>query len=552
MNLDRAIKTGNFLQYAAQPVLLTAASVCFHAITKNRLPGSSVAAMVVVHSVTSHFFAAKATDRVVSNPIIIPLGSTVFITLITFASSKFRIEGKHGEGIACLAILGVVYALISFNVYSSAQHIIQKDIKEIKKSCEELSKDLRTRIELIRIENENRLKKEIETRLGEKLQIPEPMQRDIVAAWKIIDKTIERCSDEPNAQIKQPLSFYQPVKREKTFANLTLEAKIRVIKSLASQKITLFNGKVFAIEKYTHVIFKKISRRDFELLISHQLVCEQSHLTELVIPASKLVVIKDMTFVVQEKLNYNAAKQSRYYFKYADRLKKAVLQLYTYVLQTREADVEWRNMPVIGNVKDKSSPLRIALIDHEILSGDNPEWGIVGYERLQRTGLIGLLCEEQAREVALLSLQVLSKFGHEINAALKKRVAELEIYKQELERNRTFKAWALKRGRKSNETIPLFTNLPLLTRDQLAIIGDIWTYFNQAIAKQNPQYFLSRYDLRTIKLTCTPSWGTNFAEYRQLIEKSLSILKDTDNIFAYKTELNWTNFQHQLIATITA
>ena len=124
MNLDSAIKTGNFLQYAAQPVLLTAASVCFHAITKNRLPGSSVAAMVIVHSVISHFFAAKATDRVVSNPIAIPLGSTVFITLITFASSKFRIEGKQEEGIACLAILGVMYALISFNVHSAAQRII--------------------------------------------------------------------------------------------------------------------------------------------------------------------------------------------------------------------------------------------------------------------------------------------------------------------------------------------------------------------------------------------------------------------------------------------
>ena len=197
-----------------------------------------------------------------------------------------------------------------------------------------------------------------------------------------------------------------------------MEAKIRVMQSLANKKITLFNDKVFAIEKYPHVIFKKISRSDFELLISHQLVCEQSHLTELVIPASKLVVINDMTFVVQEKLNYNAAKQSHYYFKYAERLKKAVLQLHTYILQTGEADVEWRNMPVIGNVKDKSRPLRIALIDHEFLPGDNPKWGIVGYERLHRTGLIGLLCEEQAREVARLSLQVLSQFGNEINKGL--------------------------------------------------------------------------------------------------------------------------------------
>ena len=174
MNLDRAIKTGNFLQYAAQPVLLTAASVCFHAITKNRLPGSSVAAMVVVHSVTSHFFAAKATDRVVLNPIAIPLGSTVCITLITFASSKFRIEGKHGEGIACLAILGVLYTLISFNVHSAAQHIIRRYIEEIEKSCGEFSKDLKRRI----------LNNEIETRLGEKLQITEPMQREIVSCME--------------------------------------------------------------------------------------------------------------------------------------------------------------------------------------------------------------------------------------------------------------------------------------------------------------------------------------------------------------------------------
>ncbi len=537
MNLDSARKTGNFLQYVAQPVLMTAASIGFYAICKNRVPGSSVAAMVVVHSVTSHFFATKAVDLPRSNigPVVWNHIAIPFVA--TFASTQLRMEGKDREGIVCLAILGVIYASISYMLHSAAKNIIIKDI-------------------------EQKQRKEIETQLGRTIQLTEPMQQEILATWKIIDDTIKRISDEPNAQKKEALlfsSFYQPAAPlEKTFANLTDEAKMRVLISLAKQNVTLFNSKVFALEKYPDLIFKKISREDFELLISHQLVCQREQLTELVIPPSKFLEIDGMTFVVQQKLVYHEAKQCRYYFKYAERLEQAVLQLHTYIIKTGESDVEWRNMPVIGNVKDKNGKLQIALIDHEKMPGDNwPEWGIVGYEPLKRTGLIGLLCKEQARKVAKLSLSALPKFGKEINQALQRRVAELKTYQQELTRNQNFKQWALARNRKSNEPILNMINIPSnVTHEQFEIMKQILRTFNQGIAQRNPKNFPSRYDFRTIDLIFTPPFMAIDSEYFDKIEAACAMLKTTQNIFDYKITFKSDNpifsFSKKMIVSITA
>lgn len=261
MNIDSAITTGNLLKYVVQPALVTASSVYFH--DKGCLPRSSAAAMVIVHTAASYFFASKTENDEAWNQIPISLGSTILISLATVASPKFRIEGKYNDEIGCLVLLGVLYTSISIMVHAAARRIILGSI---------------------------------ESSLGDDLQITESMQREIRAAWKKINETIDHAS---YSFLPHYLPFHQRLEKKK-YVDLTVQEKFHVKDTLAKEQITLFNGKVFALKNYPHLIFKQITRTDFDLLISHLRVCKEFQLTELVIPSSKFVVIDGRTFVVQK------------------------------------------------------------------------------------------------------------------------------------------------------------------------------------------------------------------------------------------------------------
>lgn len=175
--------------------------------------------------------------------------------------------------------------------------------------------------------------------------------------------------------------------------------------------------KVFTLEKYPGFYFKKVKPKTADKLIQHKCICSLYSFTELFIPQSKIVVIDGETIIVQQKVDFidHDTRQEELYQRHAEQLTLAIEQLREYILVTHEGDVEWRNMPI------KEPTFQIILLDHEL--SESAEWGILGCTKYKRRGLIGLLGEKEAREMALWARRHFNRTA--VDEALDRRLQEL-------------------------------------------------------------------------------------------------------------------------------
>ncbi len=520
------MKLGNYLEYVVQPTVLALASYTFY--KKGMLPGRITATMFVVSSIASGILALKSSenpDKIYQIQFKVRSGAVALSMLLFKQLPYFRFRKNYlfpllGLGATYILIAKTISA-IAYQIYKRAEE--QSPASQDKTPSKTDKKQSKLNVSSPELKSEPLFQHKecthqaVQEELAKGIHlITQKMLASISNSWKAIQEQIE--SQHNNmSQFLFNSSNYAPRgtanSPPRTFQYLSPENQQKVVTSLARQGITLLNRKVFALKSYPNLIFKQVEKASFDILLDHQCVCKTFNLDLLVVPSSRWVEIDGFTFIVQQRLKYFHAKQPYYYIKYADRVHQAVLQLKTYIEKTGEADVEWRNMPIIGDLK-KELPLQIGLIDHEELPGDKPAWGIIGYEKLHRRGLIGLLCEEQAREIAQLAKPSL---GDEVDRALNKRVKEL----QEWEVYRTYRVWAKENNRKSKNPIPgIPSNVEVLNA------------FNQALAKRNPKEYTFRYELRTIPIQKSVH-KEHKADERRSLETELKELKDKSIIYAY-------------------
>ena len=208
---------------------------------------------------------------------------------------------------------------------------------------------------------------------------------------------------------------------------------------------------VFALSEYPDYIFKHCDTIDrFVNTLMAQAICSEKKFDCLLVPQVKQ--FGGGSFVIEKKLDIDVENQEFFYQEYADRLDKAVSQLRDFILLSGDSDVEWRNYPIYGDPQ-KESVLKITLLDHELREGK--DIGILGWDKCRRTGLIRLLSERHAQEVADYVVNGEGFDKTVVHKVLQQRIDELVEYKKLINFYKTNQII------KTNQQI----NLPILTSD---------------------------------------------------------------------------------------
>ena len=151
-----------------------------------------------------------------------------------------------------------------------------------------------------------------------------------------------------------------------------------------SDDITPYHSRhnVFSLKSCPGLIFKRLAGERYEevktnekMVKYHKIIQRTEQITSkmgrLVVPQTQLMTLDGRTFLVQEKLeisNSDAIEEKRYGEKGH---KKAIAQLTEFICRTGFFDVDYRNIPMLGDG-------RIALIDLEPEMMGNAGIGLIG------------------------------------------------------------------------------------------------------------------------------------------------------------------------------
>lgn len=173
------------------------------------------------------------------------------------------------------------------------------------------------------------------------------------------------------------------------------------------------SGTVFLVDSSPHLVFKRstslsethpthTSHPDerFFYMILAKYVTKKHQLDQLVIPCARQVEINGETWIVEQKLDVDThyLHQMRLHFLGKNRLTLALSQLVRFILLTNQADIEWRNNPIMGSLEGVEQ-LRIALLDTDVVDA-HPTLGLYGSdEGGSRSGLMRLLSLRNRHEL---------------------------------------------------------------------------------------------------------------------------------------------------------
>jgi len=184
----------------------------------------------------------------------------------------------------------------------------------------------------------------------------------------------------------------------------------------------------------------------------------------------------------------NDENHEHYYQAYGDRLEKAFMEAMEYVRETKESDYEWRNFPLYGLDPDKEKgPLKLALIDHDMR--ESAEWGLLGYDRLNRRGLIRCLPDAQARKVA----DTLSQLQPKKDADFSRAQEVFQERQDQIKKDKKLKEFYVSKGIQGQEELMSSSGN---NSQQQSIIADI----NRVLRKRNAKSYLTLKGLRTVRL----------------------------------------------------
>lgn len=216
--------------------------------------------------------------------------------------------------------------------------------------------------------------------------------------------------------VRDPKAFQEAVKELQEGVKITAEVT-DVLDLLSKRKgedipkgITCKNGNwktgtVFLATSCPGLVFKRSTSLSkthpthgshpderFFYMILAKYVIKEHNLDHLVVPCARQVDINGETWIVEQKLEVNThyLHQMRLQFQGGDRVTLALAQLVRFILLTNQADIEWRNNPIM-DAEGGNDQHRIALLDTDVV-GNYPTLGLYGSgPEGSRSGLMRLM-----------------------------------------------------------------------------------------------------------------------------------------------------------------
>lgn len=235
-------------------------------------------------------------------------------------------------------------------------------------------------------------------------------------ASRVLLPLIFECSLPQKWVVRDPKAFQEAVEELQEGVEITAEVT-DVLDLLSKRKgeeipkgITCKNGNwktgtVFLVDSCPGLVFKRstslsethpthVSHPDerFFYMILAKYVIKEHNLDHLVVPCARQVEINGETWIVEQKLEVNThyLHQMRLQFQGGDRVTLALAQLVHFILLTNQADIEWRNNPIMDALEGTDQH-RIALLDTDVVE-THPTLGLYGSgPEESRSGLMRLM-----------------------------------------------------------------------------------------------------------------------------------------------------------------
>ena len=145
------------------------------------------------------------------------------------------------------------------------------------------------------------------------------------------------------------------------------EVKVLSSRSTLVLKLAEYPQLIFKLANPKYSEGKEHINSRFEKMLKAKRICILNELNLLVVPQAKKIILNSHDCIVEEALDFssNESANEEDYNKHRNSLNETVRQVAVLAAKTGFNDVTWRNIPILKEKENSTSPRRVALIDLE-------------------------------------------------------------------------------------------------------------------------------------------------------------------------------------------